>query len=171
MMDTIYALYLHVLSSKEAEEEIEVLNKDYVKSLDDRFDVYRDRVADAGLSEENVKSFYELGCEDAFIRYLTFDIEGKELKTKVVKSKELRTINKSWPENITIARMVEHIQTKPKATAVVTRLNAYYKYFSQYEHFSEQGFGDSLVPFGDDNVSFPAAIDALEKGMRLVVGM
>ena len=53
----------------------------------------------------------------------------------------------------------------------MTRLNAYYKYFSQYEHFSEQGFGDNLAPFGDDNVSFPAAIDALEKGMGLVVNI
>lgn len=169
MMDTIYALYLHVLSSKEAEEEIEVFNRDYVKSLDERYDVYKDKVAHVGFSEDMTRNFYELVREDTFTRYLTFDKQGEELKTKVVSSKKLRTIHKSWPENITIARMVEHIQAKPKAAAIVTRLNAYYKYFSQYEHFSEQGFGDSLVPFGDDNVSFPAAMDALERGMGLLV--
>ncbi len=169
LMDTTYALYLHVLSAKEAEEEIEVFNKGYVKSLGERFDVYKDKVAHVGFSEELTRDFYDLGREDIFMRYLNFEKEGEELKTKVVKSKELRTIHKSWPENMTIARMVEHVQTKPKMSVVVTRLNAYYKYFSQYEHFSEQGFGDSLAPFGDDNVSFPAAIDALEMGMRLVV--
>lgn len=73
----------------------------------------------------------------------------------------MRTIHKSWSKNMTIAHMVEHVQTKPRISAVVTRLNAYYKYFSQYEHFSEQGCGDSLAPFGDDNVLFPAATDAL----------
>lgn len=171
LMDTIYALYLHVLSAKEAEEEIEVLNKGYVKSLDERFDVYKDKVAYVGFSEELTRDFYDLGREDIFMRYLTFEKKGEKLTTNVVRSKELRTIHKSWPESITIARMVEHIQTRPKAAAVVTRLNAYYKYFSQYEHFSEQGFGDSLAHFGDDNVSFPAAIDALEKGMGLVVKM
>ena len=171
LMDTIYALYLHVLSAKEAEEEIEVLNKGYVKSLDERFDVYKDKVAYVGFSEELTRDFYDLGREDIFMRYLTFEEKEGKLTTNVVRSKELRSIHKSWPENITIARMVEHIQTKPKAAAVVTRLNAYYKYFSQYEHFSEQGFGDSLAPFGDDNVSFPAAIDALEKGRGLVVKM
>ena len=171
LMDTIYALYLHVLSAKEAEEEIEVLNKSYVKSLDERFDVYKDKVAHVGFSEELTRDFYNLGREDIFMRYLTFEKKGEKLTTNVVRSKELRTIHKSWPENITIARMVEHIQTRPKTAAVVTRLNAYYKYFSQYEHFSEQGFGDSLAHFGDDNVSFPAAIDALEKGMGLVVKM
>ena len=169
LMDSIYALYLHALSAKEAEEEIEVFNKGYVKSLEERFDVYKDKVAHVGFSEELTRDFYDLGREDIFMRYLTFEKKGEKLTTNVVRSKELRTVHKSWPENMTIARMVEHVQTKPKMSAVVTRLNAYYKYFSQYEHFSEQGFGDSLAPFGDDNVSFPAAIDALEKWMRFVV--
>ena len=169
LMDTIYALYLHDMKAKEAEEEIEVLNKDYVKSLEGRFDVYKDKVPDIGLPEEEIKSFYDLGCEDTFIQYLTYELDGEKLKTKAVKSKDLRTIHKSWPENLTIASMVEYVKIKPKQVDIVNRLNAYYKYFSQYEHFSEQGYGDSLAPFGDDNASFPSVIDALEAGLRVIV--
>ena len=68
--------------------------------------------------------------------------------------------------------MLEFCKTKRKGRKhgrVVNRLNAYYRYFSQYEHFSEQGCGDSLAPFGSDNVSFPLAIDALEEGLKVVV--
>lgn len=171
LMDTIYALYLHDMKAKEAEEEIEVLNKDYVKSLEGRFDVYKDKVPDIGLPVEEINSFYSLGCEDTFTQYLTYEMDGEKLKTKAVKSKDLRTIHESWPENLTIASMVDYVKTNTKHGRVVNRLNAYYRYFSQYEHFSEQGYGDSLAPFGDDNVSFPLAIDALEKGLRVIVKM
>lgn len=169
LMDTIYALYVHDMKAKEAEEEIEVLNKDYVKSLEERFDVYKDKVADIGLSEEEIKSFYDMGCEDTFIQYLTYEMEGEQLKTRTVKNKDLRTTYNERPGNLNIAGMVDYVKTKTKHGCVVNRLNAYYRYFSQYEHFSEQGYGDSLVPFGDDNVSFPSAIDALKEGLKVVV--
>ena len=171
LMDTIYALYLHDMKAKEAEEEIEVLNKDYVKSLEGRFDVYKDKVLDIGLSEEEIMSFYSLGCEDTFIQYLTYEMDGEKLNSKPVKSKDIRTIHGSWPENLTITGMVEYVKTKPKQVDIVNRLNAYYKYFSQYEHFSEQGYGDSLAPFGEDNVSFFSAMDALEEGMKAIVSI
>ena len=168
LMDTIYALYLHDMKAKEAEEEIEVLNKDYVKSLVGRFDVYKDKVADIGLPEEEIKSCYDLGCEDTFIRYLTYEMDGEKLKTRTLKNKDLRTTHDVRPGNLNIASMVDYVKTKTKHGCVVNRLNAYYRYFSQYEHFSEQGYGDSLASFGDDNVSFPSAIDALEEGLKVV---
>ena len=98
-------------------------------------------------------------------------MDGEKLKTKAVKSKDIRTIHESWPENLTIANMVDFVKTKPKQVDIVNRLNAYYKYFSQYEHFSELGYGDSLASFGDDNVSFPSAIDALEDGLKVIVSI
>ena len=164
LMDTIYALYLHNMKAKEAEEEIEVMNKDYVKSLEERFDVYKDKVPDIGLSAEETKSFYDMGCEDTFFQYLTYEMDGEKLKTRAVKTKDLRIAHDARPGNLNIAGMVEYVKTNTKHGRVVNRLNAYYRYFSQYEHFSEQGCGDSLAPFGSDNVSFPLAIDALEAG-------
>ena len=169
LMDTIYALYLHGMKAKEAEEEIEVMNKDYVKSLEERFDVYKDKVPDIGLSAEETKSFYDMGCEDTFFQYLTYEMDGEKLKTRAVKTKDLRIAHDARPGNLNIAGMVEYVKTNTKHGRVVNRLNAYYRYFSQYEHFSEQGCGDSLAPFGSDNVSFPLAIDALEEGLKVVV--
>lgn len=169
LMDTIHALYLHSMTAKEAEEEIEVFSKDYVKSLDERFEVYKDKIVDVGLPELFLDDFYNSAREDAFLRYLTYEKDDLSFKLKAIKSKEIRTIHDTWPENITISRMVDFVRSKMKHTACVNRLNSYYKYFSQYEHFSEQGHGDSLAPFGNDNVSFPLALDALEKGLKVIV--
>ncbi len=169
LMDTIYALYLHGMTAKEAEEEIEVLSKDYVKSLEERFEVYKDKIIDVGLPELFLDDFYNSAREDAFMRYLTYEKNDSSFKLKAIKSNEIRTIHDTWPENLTISRMVDLVRSKKKHEACVNRLNSYYKYFSQYEHFSEQGHGDSLAPFGNDNVSFPLALDALEKGLKIIV--
>ena len=52
---------------------------------------------------------------------------------------------------------------------VSRRLYAYYKYFSQYEHFSESGYGDTLADFDKDNVSFEKAFECLISGMYLLL--
>lgn len=55
---------------------------------------------------------------------------------------------------------------------VVTRLYHYYKYFSQYEHFSEEGQGDVLVSLeedGNDNIHLPSAIRVLSDGVEEIV--
>lgn len=52
------------------------------------------------------------------------------------------------------------------------RLFHYYKYFSQYEHFSENGQGDVLVSAeknGNDNIHLPSAIRALSAGVEQVI--
>lgn len=41
-------------------------------------------------------------------------------------------------------------------------LVAYYKYFSQYEHYSECGKGDSAAPFGRDNIRYEKVFDHLD---------
>lgn len=50
----------------------------------------------------------------------------------------------------------------------------YYKYFSQYEHFSENGQGDVIVSSkedGNDNIHLPSAIRALSAGVEEVMKM
>ena len=52
------------------------------------------------------------------------------------------------------------------------RLYHYFKYFSQYEHFSENGQGDVLASMekdGNDNIHLPSAIRALSVGMEEVI--
>ena len=60
----------------------------------------------------------------------------------------------------------------PGLEKVATRLFHYYKYFSQYEHFSENGLGDVLVSSkkeGNDNIHLPSAIKALSAGVEIVM--
>jgi hypothetical protein len=54
------------------------------------------------------------------------------------------------------------LQNNPVFAELSKRVYQYYRYFSQYEHFSENGQGDVLVPFGKDNVHFPSAMVVIE---------
>ena len=65
--------------------------------------------------------------------------------------------------------MKEALVTDQSLSPVACRLYAYYKYFSQYEHFSDNGHGDSLADFGEDNVSYEKAINALEEVVELLL--
>ena len=60
----------------------------------------------------------------------------------------------------------------PELRNVATRLYHYYKYFSQYEHFSESGQGDVLASSeksGNDNIHLPSAIRALSAGVEIMM--
>ena len=60
----------------------------------------------------------------------------------------------------------------PELESVAMRLYHYFKYFSQYEHFSENGQGDVLVSMekdGNDNIHLPSAIRALSAGVEEVI--
>lgn len=65
--------------------------------------------------------------------------------------------------------VVDFLSRILKLEKVTTRLYHYYKYFSQYEHFSENGQGDVIVSSendGNDNIHLPSAIRALSAGGR-----
>ena len=72
---------------------------------------------------------------------------------------------------ITIKRIVEVLRNNQYTAEVSRRLYAYYKYFSQYEHFSESGYGDTLADFDKDNVSFEKAFECLRNGMDMLLEM
>lgn len=61
------------------------------------------------------------------------------------------------------------LQNDPTIAELSKRVFQYYKYFSQYEHFSENGQGDILVPFCDDNVHFPSAMKVIEESIEVLM--
>ena len=68
--------------------------------------------------------------------------------------------------------MVEYLSEIPELKSTVTRLYHYYRYFSQYEHFSENGQGDVLESTkeeGNDNIHLPSAIKALSAGVEEIM--
>ena len=72
----------------------------------------------------------------------------------------------------TIKQMKEALANDPLLSPIVCKLYAYYKYFSQYAHFSENGQGDVLAALdkdGNDNIHLPSAIKALSAGVEIVM--
>ena len=68
--------------------------------------------------------------------------------------------------------IVDFLVAIPELKSVAMRLYHYFKYFSQYEHFSENGQGDVLASMekdGNDNIHLPSAIRALGVGMEEVM--
>ena len=56
-------------------------------------------------------------------------------------------------------------QTKDKHLEEELKLFAYYKYFSQWEHFSENGTGDILANFGEDNIKLPMTFGHISQAL------
>ena len=71
-----------------------------------------------------------------------------------------------------MSRIKDYLIGIPEIKAVVTQLYHYYKYFSQYEHFSENGQGDVMVnavETGNDNIHLPSAISVLRAGVEEIM--
>lgn len=41
--------------------------------------------------------------------------------------------------------------------------------FSQYEHFSENGFGDAIATYNEDNINIEAAILRISDSIKLMM--
>lgn len=65
--------------------------------------------------------------------------------------------------------LMEAVGDDEEVGECVRKLYAYYKYFSQYEHYSECSNGDSTVPFGEDNVRFEKVFSHLGTCVELMV--
>lgn len=72
-------------------------------------------------------------------------------------------------KTITLKEIVDTLRKNKYTSIIAQKLFAYYKYFSQYEHFSESGYGDALVDFGNDNISFEKALDNLQLSIDMLL--
>ena len=162
MSDCLMGLYVSLLLQEELVQFVQSLNEDYVRSLLPRVDVYKDKISELGFTEEFIESMYMLKLEDNFCKYLSFNETANEYTN-------IAMWNVKKGKAITIKRIVEVLRNNQYTAEVSRRLYAYYKYFSQYEHFSESGYGDTLADFNKDNVSFEKAFECLISGMYLLL--
>ena len=110
--------------------------------------------------------------EDNFLGLLTLDVTPGKLIVRKQSKQELRDEGFSKPKSITTKDVADFLIKIPELEKVATRLYHYYKYFSQYEHFSENGQGDVLASSekdGNDNIHWPSAIRALSYGVEIVM--
>lgn len=166
-MDSLYAIYLSSLDEARFEEEVAVLNKDYAYSLPSRKEVWIDKAQELGFI--GLEQWYDDMIVDHFNQYLKeYTIEPNfEWSYKFLQNSEIRGSQSN--KGISIERESRKLMEHEKFGPVTKSIFSYYKYFSQYEHFSEHAHGDTLAPFYQDNVSFPAAIKALNKGVNLIL--
>lgn len=176
-MDALLGLYLCDQDECHVEEIAEVLNADYVKALFDQFEVYRDKLDDIGFDDDFLEHVYTMCIEDNYLNYLELNEDTEEIKPgkeryiwKALPKDKIRTL---LPKNVAkreldIKTIWEILKCNVKYADCANNLYAYYKYFSQYEHFSEAGHGNAIVTNSDDNVNLVKAMERLGEAESLI---
>ncbi len=140
----------------------------------ERKEVYIDQLKNTRQIFDGVfiDHLWELTMEDKFLGLLTLDDNLEELTIKKQSKQQLKDKGFSRVKSITTKDVANFLIRIPELEKVATRLYHYYKYFSQYEHFSESGQGDilaSLEKDGNDNIHLPSAIKSLSDGVEIVM--
>ena len=172
--DCLFALYILSVDKDRAYEELELRTVEYANSLLERREVYRDQVKSTGAEwdDDLIDNFWELTLEDNFLGLLTFNDNLEDLTLTKQSKDQLKEAGFANTKSVGTTEQKNFLIGIPKLKAVATRLFHYYKYFSQYEHFSENGQGDVLVSDekdGSDNIHLPSAIRALSEGVEEVM--
>lgn len=172
--DCLFALYIQRAGKKRAYEELDLRTIEYANSMLERKEVYRDQVKCAGkiLDDVFIDHLWELTMEDNFLGLLTLDDNLEELTVIKQSKQQLKDEGFSRVKSVMTKDVADFLIRIPELEKVATRLFHYYKYFSQYEHFSENGQGDVLASSekdGNDNIHLPSAIRALNAGVEIVM--
>lgn len=177
-MDGLLGLYFCCLDEANVEEVANCLNLDYVKALFEEFEVYRDKISPkCDWNEEFVEHLYTLNLEDMFLSDFSVNkspdqiVPGKERELWKAKSKkDVRTLipEKEVRKELNINTIFSYLENHSTYSSCAKNLYAYYKYFSQYEHFSENGFGDAIAAYDEDNVNLEAAILRISDSVGLI---
>ena len=172
--DCLFALYIQHANKKRVYEELELRTIEYANSMLERKEVYRDQVKSTGIIHDDdfIDHLWELTMEDNFLGLLTLDNNLEKLTVRKQSNCQLKDGGFSKTKSVRTKDVVEFLNSIPDLEKVPTRLFHYYKYFSQYEHFSENGQGDVLASsekYGNDNIHLPSAIRALSEGVEIVM--
>lgn len=172
--DCLFAIYIQRANKKQVYEELDLRTIEYADSMLERKEVYRDQVKSTGIIYDDafIDHLWELTMEDNFLGLLTFDDNLEKLTVIKQSKQQLKDEGFSRAKSVKTKDVVDFLISIPELRKVATRLYHYYKYFSQYEHFSENGQGDVLASsdaVGNDNVHLPSAVKVLSTGVEMVM--
>ena len=172
--DCLFAIYIQRANKKQVYEELDLRTIEYANSMLERKEVYRDQVKSTGIIYDDafIDHLWELTMEDNFLGLLTLDDNLEVLTVRKRTKQQLKDEGFSRAKSVKTKDVVDFLMSIADLRKVATRLYHYYKYFSQYEHFSENGQGDVLVSSeksGNDNIHLPSAIRALSAGVEIVM--
>lgn len=170
LTDSLHAMFFTSISDTEVEKELELLRMGYANSLLERREVYKDKVKHASpdIDDSLLDMFYNGQLEDNYLDFYEYNVEEgywiKKLDKQGRKERGLEKLPTSTMEG-----KYSVLKGDPTFNKLAKRAYQYYKYFSQYEHFSEEGQDDILVPFGDDNIHFPSAMEVIEESIETLM--
>lgn len=172
--DCLFALYILRAGKKRVYEELDLRTIEYANSMLERKEVYRDQVKSTGKIFDGafIDHLWELTMEDKFLGLLTLEDNLEELTVIKQSKQQLKDKGFSRVKSVMTKDVVNFLIRIPELEKEATRLFHYYKYFSQYEHFSENGQGDVLASSkkdGNDNIHLPSAIKSLSAGVEIVM--
>ena len=172
--DCLFAIYIQRANKKQVYEELDLRTIEYANSMLERKEVYIDQVKSTGFISDDafIGHLWELTMEDNFLGLLALDDNLEKLTVSKRTKQQLKDEGFSRAKSIKTKDVVDFLISIPEFRKEATRLYHYYKYFSQYEHFSETGQGDVLVSSeksGNDNIHLPSAIRALSAGVEIVM--
>lgn len=161
--DSLWAIYMSQKDESCIKDILKNLRTDYVKALLEQFNVYKDRVEDFVIDESTVETSFTMGIENHFIDVLEINESYAEEKMP----KQCSPWKVPSRQRLTLKKIHEELSKNERTATLAKNLYAYYKYFSQYEHFSNNGHGDSLVDFVNDHMSFYKAFIRLGEAMNI----
>ncbi len=169
--DCLFALYIQRIDKDKANEELDLRAIEYANSMLERKEVYRDQVKSIGkiFNDAFIDHMWDLTMEDNFLGLLTLDDNLEELAVTKQSKTQLKEEGFSKTASVKTRDVVDFLIGFSELKGVAMRLYNYWKYFSQYEHFSENAQGDVLASSkedGNDNVHLPSAIKALGAGVE-----
>lgn len=172
--DCLLALYIQRIGKDKAHVELDLRTIEYANSMLERKEVYRDQVKSTGVFSDDafIEHLWELNMEDNFLGWLTLEDNQNEITVAKRSKDQLKEAGFSQIKSKGAKEQKDFLIGIPELKAVVTRMYQYYKYFSQYEHFSENGQGDVLASGEEDmndNIHLPSAIRALSAGVEEIM--
>ena len=153
LMDGITGLNVVRGDEESCNKLLALWHRDYVAAMREQHDVYRDKL-EGMMPDDLIRNNFVLQMEDTFLDTLDlnadFDADGLGWKVKAARD----VYDGCKANDGKLKSLMEAVAHDEEVGACARKLYAYYKYFSQYEHYSECGNGDSAAPFGEDNVRF-----------------
>lgn len=122
-------------------------------------------------SENSVKDLWrkKINLQDLLLSFEKYWSPYSLSDGSLYKEEVRNLIPENKPKNeLNIKVVFENFKRIPQYSACAKNLYAYYKHFSQYEHFSESGFGDAIADFSNDNVNFEMALVRLEESISVI---
>lgn len=152
---------------------LDLWNRDYVKALFEEFEVYKDKVDFLGFDDVAIEHIFTMAIEDTHIQHLDLNESLQKIEPgnerRIWKTRNSSDYLPNMDKNeLTLKQMAQKLSDDSPVGDCVRNLFAYYKYFSQWEHFSENGAGDVRANFGEDNIDLPKIFPHISQALGLL---